>query len=247
MSDSSFSGSESHIKASREKTGIVKQNENGLCVAQQTSKLCVDCKLVNCICKQNFKLEGFLPPADLSLAFLWAYNINACPINVKRFKSYLKGYPEHLFNEVVDIVASGVKIPSTKVADIKCAIPINQKSTIEYQPLVDEMLMKELKARRIAGPFQNVPPGLILSPLGAVPKKEIGKIRIIHNLSFPLNDSVNSHIPREDCAVEYELIDVCSSLVFSLGIGTLMAKADLTSAFRLLRVRLEDLRFLGFS
>ena len=80
-----------------------------------------------------------------------------------------------------------------------------------------------------------------------MPKKEKGKIRIIHNLSYPLNDSVNSHIPREYCAVEYELIDTCCEIVYELGYSCLMAKADLCQAFRILRVCLEDLKFLGFT
>ncbi|MCP3933190.1 MAG: hypothetical protein GY705_29320 [Bacteroidetes bacterium] len=117
---------------------------------------------------------------------------------------------------------------------------------MEFEPLVDDMIKKELKEQRIAGPFLYPPPGLIISPLGAVPKKEVGKIRIIHNLSHPKHDSVNSNIPYEYCTVEYELIDVCNNLVAKLGKGTLMAKGDLCSAFRLLRVCLSDLKFLGF-
>ncbi|MCP3933622.1 MAG: hypothetical protein GY705_31530, partial [Bacteroidetes bacterium] len=122
----------------------------------------------------------------------------------------------------------------------------NQKSTLEFEPLVDEMNKKELKENRIAGPFLYPPPGLIISPLGAVPKKEAGKIRIIHNLSHPLNNSVNSNTPSEYCTVEYELIDVCNNIVAKIGKGTLMSKGDLCSAFRLLRVCLSDLKFLGF-
>ncbi|MCP3927716.1 MAG: hypothetical protein GY705_01280, partial [Bacteroidetes bacterium] len=196
---------------------------------------------------KNQKASFSLPPKDLSLAYVWAFNRNACPINVYRFKMYLTKYDSELYNDVVDIVQNSVHIPSSKVVDSSCPIPPNQKSTKEYEILVDDMLMKELKANRIAGPFVSSPPGLIISPLGAVPKKEAGKIRIIHNLSYPLNDSVNSNIPREMCAVDYELIDVCISIVASIGKGCNMAKADLTSAFRLLRVSLPDLHFLGFT
>ncbi len=51
-----------------------------------------------------------------------------------------------------------------------------------------------------------------------LPKKEKVKMRIIHNLSFHLNDSVNSNIPHEYCAVENELNDVCCSIVASIRI-----------------------------
>ncbi|MCP3932123.1 MAG: hypothetical protein GY705_23875, partial [Bacteroidetes bacterium] len=108
------------------------------------------------------------------------------------------------------------------------------------------MLSKEMLLGRIAGPFDQLPQDLIVSPLAAVPKKEVGKIRIIHNLSFPLNDSVNSNIPRDFCFVEYELIDTCIQIVANLGRHCLMSKCDLCSAFRLLRCSVLDLHFLGF-
>ncbi|MCP3932380.1 MAG: hypothetical protein GY705_25190, partial [Bacteroidetes bacterium] len=168
-------------------------------------------------------------------------------ILVDNFKAYLKGYNPILLAEVLDIVQNGVNIPSAKVASSTDPIPANQSSTAEFSDKVDEMLMKELKEGRIAGPFMSPPPGLIISPLGAVPKKEKNKIRIIHNLSHPKKDSVNYQIPRHYCAVEYELIDVCCAIVFSLGVGCLMSKGDLCQAFRLLRVSLNDLKFLGFT
>ncbi len=166
-----------------------------------------------------------------------------CPIKVQVFRAYLKDYDKVKFIEVMDLVQFGVHIPSSKVVDRLSPIPVNQKSTVEFASKVDEMLMLELKEGRIAGPFLVSPPGLIISPLGAVPKKEKGKIRIIHNLSHPLKNSVNYHIPRHYCEVEYELIDVCCSIVFSLEKGCLMGKGDLCQAFRLLRVALSDLKF----
>ena len=46
---------------------------------------------------------------------------------------------------------------------------------------------------RIAGPFLSPPfEPFITSPLGVVPKSEEGKFRVIHDLSFPKNNSVNS-------------------------------------------------------
>ncbi len=73
--------------------------------------------------------------------------------------------------EVVDIVKKGASVPSLIPYDPATPLPTNQKSTIEHYDLVNEMLMKELKEKRIAGPFLKPPPGLIMSPLGAVPKK----------------------------------------------------------------------------
>ena len=107
------------------------------------------------------------------------------------------------------------------------------------------MICQELLAGRIYGPFLTPPPGLIISPLGAVPKKDTGKVRIIHNLSYPIEDSVDSNIPREFCAVEYELIDVLINLVATIGEWCLMSKGDLFQAFRVIRVSVNHIRLLG--
>jgi hypothetical protein len=49
---------------------------------------------------------------------------------------------------------------------------------------------------RIAGPFLSPPfQNLVCSPLGLIPKNIPGKFRLIHDLSFPKGNSINSHIP----------------------------------------------------
>lgn len=49
-----------------------------------------------------------------------------------------------------------------------------------------EKLRKEVALGRMGGPFPAAPfDDLVVSPLGVVPKKEPGKFRLIHHLSFP--------------------------------------------------------------
>jgi hypothetical protein len=36
-----------------------------------------------------------------------------------------------------------------------------------------------------------------ISPIGDVPKKEEGQYRLIHNLSYPTDKSINDYIPDE--------------------------------------------------
>lgn len=54
-----------------------------------------------------------------------------------------------------------------------------------------------------------------------------GKFRVIHDLSFPKNQSVNSNIPRENSAVQYDSIDQVVDLVQKFGRECLMAKTDI--------------------
>ncbi|CAJ0956919.1 unnamed protein product [Ranitomeya imitator] len=67
-----------------------------------------------------------------------------------------------------------------------------------------------------------------------VPKKEAGKYRLIHHLSYPKGMSVNDGIPSDETAVTYISFDKAVDLVRNAGPGALMAKSDIESAFRLL-------------
>ena len=87
---------------------------------------------------------------------------------------------------------------------------------------------------------------MIISPLCLVPKKTPGEFRVIHDLSFPKGNSVNSHIAREECAVQYETLDVCIEIIQRIGRGCLISKADLQDAFRIIPIHPDSYRFLGF-
>ena len=124
----------------------------------------------------------------------------------------------------------------------------NHKSARQNQSTVSHKLAIEMKFGRIAGPFPHPPlPGFISSPLGLVPKKGSSEFRLIHDLSFPRCDSVNSHIDPYYTAVHYQDLDHCVSIIHSLGTNCLIAKTDLKDAFRILPVHPDDYRLLGFT
>ncbi|KAM9319746.1 uncharacterized protein PAF06_004160 [Gastrophryne carolinensis] len=98
----------------------------------------------------------------------------------------------------------------------------------------------------MAGPFSDPPlKDLVVSPLGVVPKKERGKFRLIHHLSFPRGGSVNDGIDKELASVSYTSFDFALGMVREAGPGALMAKTDIESAFRLLPVHPDSLYLLG--
>jgi hypothetical protein len=45
-----------------------------------------------------------------------------------------------------------------------------------------------------------------ISPIGVVPKKEVGQYRLLHHLSYPADKSINEHIPGELKTVHYSSI-----------------------------------------
>jgi len=126
---------------------------------------------------------------------------------------------------------------------------LRNHASIQANPrAAEQKISKEVALGRVKGPFAAPPlPHFIVSPLGLVPKRDPGQFRLIHDLSYPRGDSVNSHIPRYESTVECELLDHCVELLFGLGRGALMAKADLKDAFRILPIHPLDHHLLGFS
>ena len=88
---------------------------------------------------------------------------------------------------------------------------------------------------------------MVISPLGFIPKTEPGKFWIIHDLSFPKGDSVNSGIPKEFCSVAYVDYDYFVSLLTSVDQGCFIAKVDIETAFRIIPGHPNDYYLLFFS
>ena len=83
------------------------------------------------------------------------------------------------------------------------------------------------------------------SPLGAFQRKRDGKVRVIHDLSWPPGASVNDRISKDEFSVSYISIKFAINLIHKYGKGTLFAKLDLSDAYRQIRVRKQDWPLLG--
>jgi len=109
------------------------------------------------------------------------------------------------------------------------------------------MINKELQAGRVAGPFPTPPfKNFVCSPIGIREKREKGKFRLIHDLSFPEGNSVNSHIAQEAASVKYQTLDHVITALQDAGQGAFMAKADIMEAFRLIPIAPQFYHLLGF-
>ena len=96
-------------------------------------------------------------------------------------------------------------------------------------------VMKEVQAKRYAGPYERPPfKNYIQSPIGLVPKDKGKKTRLIFHLSYPRETglSVNSNTPKELCTVQYKDFDQAVKLCLAAGKNCHAGKSDLTSAFR---------------
>ena len=77
-------------------------------------------------------------------------------------------------------------------------------------------------------------------------KKTPGEFRLIHHLSFPYGDSINSCIPNDASTVKYASIDDAVRLIRRTGRGCALAKTDVKNAFRLIPINPCDYDLLGF-
>jgi hypothetical protein len=163
----------------------------------------------------------------------------ATPINIARLSFWLSGYQAPSKEYLLSGFSNGFRIrfqgPSLSVSYR------NHSSATRNPQIVRDMLAAELTAQRIAGPFPQPPfDPFVISPLGLVPKKEHGRFRLIHDLSYSPQGAVNDFIDPQDAAVQYETLDRVIELIQHCGAGALIAKLDIESAFRIVHL-------LGFS
>lgn len=96
----------------------------------------------------------------------------------------------------------------------------NLVSSLKHPHIIDDELSKEVRAQRIAGPFDTPPlPNLQYSGVGVVPKKTGGWQMIMH-LSVPAGSSINVGINKEEFTLHYSTIDDAVRMVNKLGRNT---------------------------
>ena len=126
--------------------------------------------------------------------------------------------------------------------------PTNRQDTSNNIPLkvgnkydVWEKIIKEVKCKRYAGPFERIPyKNFVQSPIGLVPKAG-GKTHLIFHLSYNFKDgslghkSINFYTPEKDCRVKYKDLDYAVQTCFNWCEPgeCYLSKTDVQSAFRL--------------
>jgi len=167
------------------------------------------------------------------------------PVNHQKLAHALKGYNCLLLKMLVSGFCDGFK---TGFSGRVHTSPGNNLSSLARHPdTVRTKLTKELRAGRLAGPFDTPPfPNLIISPLGLVPKHKPGEFRVIHHLSFPPGSSVNDGIPDHLATVCYATIDTAMQYILKTGKGAFLCKTDIQNAFKLIPVHPDEHYLLGF-
>ena len=111
-------------------------------------------------------------------------------------------------------------------------------------------VMKEVQAKRYAGPFKEIPfkDGFIQSPIGLVPKDGGKQTRLIFHLLHPRNCdknlSVNANTNKQLCTVHYPDFSKAIQLCLKEGISCNCRKSDGKSAFCQFPIKREHWKFL---
>ncbi|KAL5477312.1 hypothetical protein EMCRGX_G024096 [Ephydatia muelleri] len=169
------------------------------------------------------------------------------PLKAEEWEKALVGHPdEDLVAYIVSGIQTGFRVGFDYAKQRCISARANLPSAAENQEVVTAYLKEECAQGRVIrmGPAETVV-GLQISPFGVIPKGQTGKWRLIVDLSSPHGGSVNDGIDSELCSLSYVSVEDVASIILRLGRGTLMAKVDIKSAYRLLPVHPEDRLLLG--
>ena len=123
----------------------------------------------------------------------------------------------------------------------------NMFSAEEHPEVIQKYLQEECELGRVLGPFDlEELPGVHISKFGVIPKSnQVGKWRLILDLSSPEGASVNDGIQKELCSLQYVKVDEVVDTILKLGPGTELAKIDIQNAYRIVPVHPDDRSLLG--
>ena len=116
-------------------------------------------------------------------------------------------------NYVTTLWRHNVYLKSLASSRVRQSQAKNLTLTVGNQVVLWNKIMKEVKLKRVAGPYDHIPfDNYIQSPIGLVPKAGGDQTRLIFHLSYDFGSqdqqkSVNYHTPRSLCSVKYCDID----------------------------------------
>ena len=112
--------------------------------------------------------------------------------------------------------------------------------------VVSSYLQSECALGRILGPVEEPPTKLTISKFGVIPKKyQVGKWRLILDLSIPEGFSVNDGIDSDLSSIRYPSFDLAAKLIMAERKGALLSKIDIRDAYRIIPVHPGDWWLLG--
>lgn len=169
------------------------------------------------------------------------------PLRLHQWTQDLQTHPDKDFSfYILQGIKSGFRISFNIAQPLR---PATSNLHSCNPSVVSEYLEREVSLTRMwKYPRHCSPPGIHISPLGVIPKKnKPGKWRLIVDLSSPAGFSVNDGISQELSSMKYTSLDHLAYLVNSVGRGALLVKADIKEAYRMIPIHPHDQHLLGIS
>ena len=172
------------------------------------------------------------------------------PLILKEWVNLLSSHPDaELSHYVLTGLAQGFHIGFDRVK-VQCVrAKNNMQSALQHPSVVEDYLQNEIALGRVIGPvFLSRVPSIQINRFGVIPKNhQPGKWRLIVDLSDPAGFSINDGIDRELCSLKYVSVDDAVRSIVDLGLGTLIAKLDIESAYRIVPVHPAERLLLAMS
>ena len=168
------------------------------------------------------------------------------PLDWREWDKALAAHPDQQFREyIVNGIKEGFRLGFDYSKSCNGA-PRNMASAGTHAPIIRDYLAEECAQGRVVGPFDpGHLPGVQVSKFGVIPKSTPGKWRLIVDLSSPDGASVNDGIGEEACSLSYVTVDDAAREVLRQGVGSLLGKVDIKSAYRVVPVHPDDRWLLG--
>ncbi len=171
--------------------------------------------------------------------------------NLVLFEQLLEGYYDK--HEVILFLKFGWPL-SFDGREFSTEIPENHGSCLAFEAQVQEYIDRELSCGALLGPFETSPfsAQACFSPLSTRPKRDSTERRVLHNLSWPLGNSINSGIDKNrflDQEIEWSLpsVDNLVAMILTHGRGSLSWRIDIKRFYRQIYTDFHDVNLLGFT
>jgi len=169
------------------------------------------------------------------------------PLIPSTWRASLAGHPNRkLVQFFLSGISCGFRVEFKQQSKPLKSVKRNLGCALNHPETVNQYLADEIVQHRIAGPFKkSTIPQAHINRFGVTPKShQPNKWRLIVDLSHPVGYSINDGIL---CSLTYIKVDSAINHIQTFGKGTLLAKIDTKSAFRLLSVHPADHHLLAKS
>ncbi len=161
---------------------------------------------------------------------------------------FILAHPDHQFAAYIHAgLSRGFHIGFNRQGSSLRSTTRNHPSATENPGVVRGYIKAEAEAGRLLGPLRVPHIPVHVSPIGLVPKSQPNTWRMIVDLSFPRDHSINDGISSELSSITYASIDDAIQRILQLGRGTQLVKLDLKNAYRIIPVHPQDQHLLAIA